>query len=222
MLRFSISETDAAPPKQILEASGDAGITQARSLRRVIKKDNHHYLLAILMLTRASAAETLPLFLDSLVGNVLAIVISVTAVLFFGEILPHSLFLKHRFQIGAKMVPVIMLLMLLWWPLAKPLSFILDKFIGTDNHLNEDYNRHQLRAMVNYQGRPSQLSPRPFSDRMGGAEVAIISSTLEMKNLRVRASPLSPLPPSLLSPPATCTRRSVPLTHSCTNRHRTS
>ena len=85
MLRFSFSETDTAPPKQILEASGDAGITQARRLRRVIKKDNHHYLLAIRMLTRASAVETLPLFLDSLVGNVLAIVISVTAVLFFGE-----------------------------------------------------------------------------------------------------------------------------------------
>ncbi len=118
-----------------------------------------------------------------------------TAVLFFGEILPHSLFLKHRFEIGAKMVPVIIFLMLLWWPLAKPLSFILDKFIGADNHLNEDYNRHQVRAMVNYQGRPSQLSPRPFSDRMGGAEVAIIASTLEMKNLRVRAPPLSLPPP---------------------------
>ena len=160
------------------------------------------------MLTRASAVETLPLFLESLVGNVLAIVISVTAVLFFGEILPHSLFLKHRFQIGAKMVPVIMLLMLLWWPLAKPLSFILDKFIGSANHLNEDYNRHQLIAMVNYQGRPSVLSDRPFSDRMGGKEVAIIASTLEMKNLRVHPQ-LPLLPPPLLSPVASCTQNAA-------------
>jgi metal transporter CNNM len=155
-------------------------------------------------------------------GHVLAIVVSVTAVLFFGEILPHSLFLKYRFQIGAKMVPVIMLLMLLCWPLAKPLSFILDKFIGSANHLNEDYNRHQLRAMVNYQGRPSVLSDRPFSDRMGGKEVAIIASTLQMKNLRVH--PHTPFPPA--TPLALrllhTKRRIVPLTHSSTNRHRTS
>ena len=92
--------------------------------------------------------------------------------------------------------------------IGKPLSFILDKFIGSANHLNEDYNRHQLIAMVNYQGRPSVLSDRPFSDRMGGKEVAIIASTLEMKNLRVHPQlPLLPLP--LLSPVATCTQNAA-------------
>lgn len=34
--------------------------------------------------------EALPIFLDAIVPSVLAIVISVTAVLFFGEIIPQA------------------------------------------------------------------------------------------------------------------------------------
>jgi len=45
----------------------------------------HHLLLVSLLLANAAATETLPLFIDRLVGPVGAILISVTAVLLFGE-----------------------------------------------------------------------------------------------------------------------------------------
>ena len=46
----------------------------------------HHLLLVTLLLMNAAANEALPLFLDELVPSYVAIVLSVTIVLFFGEV----------------------------------------------------------------------------------------------------------------------------------------
>ena len=46
---------------------------------------NHHLLLVTLLLANAAAAETMPIFLGKITSEVVAILISVTAVLLFGE-----------------------------------------------------------------------------------------------------------------------------------------
>jgi hypothetical protein len=51
---------------------------------------NQHFLLVTLLLCNAVSMEALPLFLDRLADPVTAILISVTAVLVFGEILPQA------------------------------------------------------------------------------------------------------------------------------------
>jgi hypothetical protein len=51
---------------------------------------NQHFLLVTLLLCNACAMEALPLFLDRLADPITAIVISVTAVLLFGEIIPQA------------------------------------------------------------------------------------------------------------------------------------
>lgn len=46
----------------------------------------HHLLLVTLLLANSIAMEALPIFLDRLVPSWAAVLISVTAVLFFGEV----------------------------------------------------------------------------------------------------------------------------------------
>jgi metal transporter CNNM len=45
----------------------------------------HHLLLVTLLVGNAAAMEALPIFLDRVLGPIFAILISVTAVLMFGE-----------------------------------------------------------------------------------------------------------------------------------------
>lgn len=45
----------------------------------------HHLLLVTLLLANAVAVESMPIFLDKITNEVVAIVVSVTAVLLFGE-----------------------------------------------------------------------------------------------------------------------------------------
>ncbi len=52
----------------------------------------HHYLLVTLLLYNSAANEALPLFLDRLVPSYVAVILSVTMVLVFGEVLPSALF----------------------------------------------------------------------------------------------------------------------------------
>jgi metal transporter CNNM len=53
--------------------------------------DQNHWMLVTLLLCNALAMEALPLFLDKVVSPLLVIIISVTAVLIFGEIIPQAL-----------------------------------------------------------------------------------------------------------------------------------
>ena len=50
-----------------------------------------HWLLCTLILSNAAAMEALPLFLNKLMPEYLAIIVSVTLVLTFGEIIPQAI-----------------------------------------------------------------------------------------------------------------------------------
>jgi metal transporter CNNM len=52
---------------------------------------HHHWMLCTLLLCNAGCMEALPLFLDKLLPALYAILVSVSAVLFFGEIIPQAL-----------------------------------------------------------------------------------------------------------------------------------
>ena len=78
----------------------------AKTLIPLVKQ--HHLLLVTLLLANAGVAETLPLFLDRLVPSpIYAVIISVTAVLIFGEVIPQALCSKHGLAIGHYMSPFV-------------------------------------------------------------------------------------------------------------------
>lgn len=53
--------------------------------------DKHHWMLVTLLLCNAAVVEALPLTLNEVVSAVVAIILSVTAILMFGEIIPQAL-----------------------------------------------------------------------------------------------------------------------------------
>lgn len=56
---------------------------QAEKILPIVKR--HHLLLVTLLLANAAAVESMPIFLDKISSPVIAILVSVTAVLIFGE-----------------------------------------------------------------------------------------------------------------------------------------
>lgn len=58
-----------------------------KRIKPVIK--NKHLLLVTLLLANAVAMEALPIFLDAIVPAYIAIILSTTAVLIFGEVIPQ-------------------------------------------------------------------------------------------------------------------------------------
>ncbi|KAF3667409.1 DUF21 domain-containing protein [Capsicum annuum] len=74
--------------------------------------------------------ESLPIFLDKLVPSWAAILVSVTLILMFGEIVPQSIYTRNGLTIGATLAPLVQLLLWLFFPIAYPISKVLDWMLG--------------------------------------------------------------------------------------------
>ena len=75
--------------------------------------------------------ESLPIFLDAIMPSSLAILMSTTVVLIFGEILPQAICLgENQIEIAAGMAPFINCLMKVTFPICYPIAKGLDYFLG--------------------------------------------------------------------------------------------
>lgn len=92
----------------------------ATKILPVVKRQ--HLLLCTLLICNAAAMETLPMFLDSLVPAWGAILISVTLILLFGEIIPQAFCSRYGLAIGAMLAPVVQVLVVICFPIAYPIS----------------------------------------------------------------------------------------------------
>jgi metal transporter CNNM len=123
---------------------------QATALLPVVQQ--HHLLLVTLLLLNAMANEALPLFLDNLVPSYLAIIFSVTLVLFFGEIIPSAIFTgPNQIQLASRLIPLVKLVMLLLLPISYPIAKMLDYLLHDEDEQGNMYNRGELAALVRIQ-----------------------------------------------------------------------
>ena len=108
----------------------------------------HHLLLVTLLLMNSIANEALPLFLNEIVPPVVAVIMSVTAVLVFGEILPSAIFTgPNQLAIGSALSPLVWFFIYCFWIIAYPISLILDRMLGEEH--KGRYNKAEFRALIN-------------------------------------------------------------------------
>lgn len=123
---------------------------QAATLLPVVQQ--HHLLLVTLLLLNAMANEALPLFLDNLVPSYLAIIFSVTLVLFFGEIIPSAVFTgPNQMRLASRLIPLVRLVMCLLLPISYPIAKMLDCVLHDEDEMGNMFNRGELTALVRIQ-----------------------------------------------------------------------
>eukprot|EP00053_Salpingoeca_punica_P016101 m.150207 g.150207 ORF g.150207 m.150207 type:complete len:437 (+) comp16877_c0_seq1:161-1471(+) len=151
----------------------------ASRIRPLVKR--HHMLLVTLLLCNAGVNESLPLFLDDMVPEVVAVLISVTAVLLFGEVIPQAICARYGLGIGAFFAPFVGLLMILLSPITYPLSKLLDCLLG-ENH-TAYFRRSELAALVSMHG--TSVAGDDNNDPLNAEEVMIIKGALSLREKRV-------------------------------------
>jgi hypothetical protein len=136
--------------------------------------ENHHLLLVTLLLVNAGANEALPIFLDALLPSWAAILVSVTVVLIFGEIIPSAIFTgPNQLRIAAALAPLVYALIAIASPVAYPLAVGLDQLLG-DSHTQSQFKRQELRAIMKMATEDERRPPR--SPRDGGSRRSIWST----------------------------------------------
>ncbi|XP_057802614.1 DUF21 domain-containing protein At2g14520-like isoform X3 [Salvia miltiorrhiza] len=117
--------------------------------------------------------EALPIFLDSLISAWGAILISVTLILLFGEIIPQSVCSRHGLAIGATVAPVVRVLVWICFPVAYPISKLLDSLLGHGHRAL--FRRAELKTLVTLHGNEAGKGGELTHD-----ETTIIAGALEL------------------------------------------
>lgn len=141
--------------------------------------ERHHLLLVTLLLANAAAVESMPIFMDRISSPIIAICVSVTAVLFFGEVVPQALCTRYGLAIGATFAPFVKVLMALLFIVAWPISKLLDCLLGHEH--STFFRRAELRELVDLHKESTDANEDPLMDD----EVMIIQGALELRNKTV-------------------------------------
>ncbi|XP_017243441.1 DUF21 domain-containing protein At4g14240-like [Daucus carota subsp. sativus] len=168
---------------EILQRSGsDKEKRQAAAIFPVVQKQ--HQLLVTLLLCNAAAMEALPIFLDRIFHPVVAVGLSVTFVLIFGEIIPQAICSRYGLAVGANLVWLVRSLMMLCYPIAYPIGKVLDAALGHNHVL---FRRPQLKALVSIHGQEAGKGGELTHD-----ETTIISGALDL-TLKTAEEAMTPI-----------------------------
>ncbi|KAK1295150.1 DUF21 domain-containing protein [Acorus calamus] len=157
---------------EILQRSGTPNEKkQAAVILPVVQKQ--HQLLVTLLLCNAVAMEALPIFLDKIFHPAVAIILSVTFVLAFGEVIPQAICSRYGLSVGANFVWLVRILMIVCYPIAYPIGKILDCALGHNE--SAIFRRAQLKALVSIHGKEAGKGGELTHD-----ETTIISGALDL------------------------------------------
>lgn len=93
-----------------------------------------HLTLVTLLVSNAIAMEALPIFLDKLVPSYVAIIMSVSLVVLFGEVIPQAVCLRFPLEFSQLFSPLVMLLLIVLSPIIVPIAKSLDYLLGAHHH----------------------------------------------------------------------------------------
>jgi CBS domain containing-hemolysin-like protein len=138
---------------------------------------NVHLTLAAILFTNVAAVSATSLFLESKLNGLLAGMISTLLIVIFGEILPQAYFSSRALRIFAFFAPLLRLMIIITYPVSKPLQLLLDKVFGKQR--TKLQTRQELGLMI--------------SEHLGHAEseldedeVEIVRGALQLSEKRAR------------------------------------
>jgi len=111
-------------------------------------RKNSNLLLSTLLLGNAASYTIMAIFLGSITSGVIAAIIATALVFIFGEILPQAIFPRYALQVGAKLSWLVRILIIIFYPIAAPIAWILDKLVGKEPPVL--WNKEELVEIIKY------------------------------------------------------------------------
>jgi metal transporter CNNM len=125
-----------------MAANGD--VNAAKVL--VVVKD-YNLLLVTLLFGNTVVNAFLTNFLGQILNpGVMTVLLATFLILIFGEIAPSAVLNRHALTFGAKVTPLIQFLIYLFYPIAKPIAYVLNKLLGKD--LKNIYTRDDFEYIL--------------------------------------------------------------------------
>lgn len=152
----------------------------ARRILAIINR--HHLVLVTLLVANSAAMEALPIILDEMFATVIAVMISVTFVMLFGEIIPQAVCTgPNQLKIAYKMVPFVKVVMFIFFPIAYPIAKLLDKVFG-EKHGSKKFHSDELKTFIAMHESFAQESRERKNSGLAFKQIKIIHGAIDLKN----------------------------------------
>jgi len=152
-----------------------AKLGDARAKKLLPFRRNSHLSLASILFTNVGVISATSLILGQFLVGVAAGVISTITIVIFGEILPQAYFARNALNWSSALAPVLRVMIIVTYPIAKPLQLLLDKLVGDD--LPGLHTRDELGLLIaEHSSKNSELD---------NDEVEIIKGALQLSEKQV-------------------------------------
>ena len=115
----------------VIEGSSDqAEVANAKAIRPVRAQGN--LLLCTLLLGNTLVNAVIAILLSDLTSGLVGTLVTTALILVFGEIVPQSVCSRHALAVGAAVLPIVKAFVFVCWPIAYPISVLLDWLLGRE------------------------------------------------------------------------------------------
>lgn len=148
------------------------------SAQRVLPlRKNLHLTLAGILLTNVAVISGTSLVLNNRFNGAVAEIASTLLIVIFGEVVPQALFAHHALSFCARLSPVLRGMVIITYPISRPLQLLLDNVMGADApHLQ---TRHELGLIIAEHAGSAE-------SELDDDEVEIMRGALQLSEKRVR------------------------------------
>lgn len=123
-----------------------AQLRDPRAERVLPFRENSHLSLAAILLTNVGAISATSLVLGDQFNDLLAGTVTTLLIVIFGEVLPQALFVSKALSYCAWFTPGMYIMVIVTYPLAKPLQLLLDVLLGKE--VVQLHTRHELGLII--------------------------------------------------------------------------
>eukprot|EP01006_Ploeotia_vitrea_P024909 TRINITY_DN57721_c0_g1_i1.p1 TRINITY_DN57721_c0_g1~~TRINITY_DN57721_c0_g1_i1.p1 ORF type:complete len:543 (+),score=32.23 TRINITY_DN57721_c0_g1_i1:55-1683(+) len=134
-------------------------------------------LLCTLLLGNVVVNSLMSILTAEILGGLMGLIISSAAIVLFGEIIPQATCSRYALQIGARTRPLVQLFMFAFFPIAKPISMILDKVLGKD--VGQIFDKDELSKLIEYHAKAEVKSG------ISGGDTCLMTGAMNFLNTRV-------------------------------------
>lgn len=140
------------------DGASEEEMKKAKAAKRVLPvRESGNQLLTTLVLGNVAVNSLLSILMADITTGLVGFFTSTALIVIFGEILPQSLCSRHALAIGARCVPLVRVLRLIMYPIAKPIGLILDRVLGED--IGTIFSKVELLKFLEIHVRRHALHP---------------------------------------------------------------
>lgn len=103
-------------------------------------------LLCTLLLGNVTVNSGLSIVSASIFSGLIGLLVSTGVITIFGEIIPQAICCRYGLQIGEATIPLVKLLVIIFYPICKPMSWVLDKLLGRE--IGTTYSSSEMTKLI--------------------------------------------------------------------------